>query len=423
MKSPRAFHPASLQGAFFSHGRLAPHWLGCSLRLRLLTCSCDAAMKLKLVGGLVAFLLALVVVLIVTPREPKNEGRTLSRWLEDLDLHQPGYDRSKARRARDAVRDIGACAVPTLITMMRYRESSYREPWTVHMTRFFAKQKVIQVKAPPPAKPPSADQIHWLALQGAWIIGPKAEATIPDIIPLLTNQIPRVRAAAARALGHIGPSAGRTIPLLAHALEDPNLEVRNCGMMALAALGPVAQSALPAVRRHFDDTNTMNLQAMDTFLSITNGSPEVLPYLVQELKGPNRGWAVSMLRSLGKEGRSALPELSVLLSDSDKNVRRAVTNTLNTIGSNEPPYLRSSSNSFAFSNTSFKEVLEFYGRLTGKRIELDPEIQSSVSVTIRPYGLRNAEEGARWIEEDLCEQANLLLTPASNGTVFVRYKK
>ena len=114
-------------------------------------------MKLKLSIGSFALLSALA--LFVTSREPEYRGRTLSTWLEDLDYGQVGYDRSKVPKAEDAVRHIGARAVPKLITMMRYRESLYREPFRVRVTRFFARQKVIKIKQPLPVQPPSAERL------------------------------------------------------------------------------------------------------------------------------------------------------------------------------------------------------------------------------------------------------------------------
>jgi hypothetical protein len=380
-------------------------------------------MKLKMMGGFVMIALPLAIVFLVASREPAYEGRHLVSWLEDIDPLHAGFNRSKEAKAEHAVRHIGTRGLPTLIQMMREGNLPVRESWRVRFTKFLAKQKVIKIKVPSSPQPPATEHVQWRALRAVRVLGPKADAAIPEIVPLLTNKSAWVRAGGVRALGSIGPSARRTILLLTNALEDTNVQVRTSATIALADLGPVARDALPALRKHFDDTNTMSLEAMGAYLSITNGSPEVLPYLVRKLNGPHRGWTVSMLRSFGREGREALPELTALLNDPDKNIRRAATNAVKTIQSNEPPYARASSNSFSFANSSFKDVLEFYSRLTGKRVQLSPEIQSFTRVTIQPYGLRNAAEGARWIEEDLSDQANLSFTPAPNGTVFVSYKQ
>src|SRR5436309_579914 len=164
-------------------------------------------MKIKPVLGSITFLSAMAVVIIVTPREPKRDGRTLSSWLEDLDYTQKGYDPSKVPKAEDAVRHIGARGVPTLITMMQSPDSFYRESLRIRFSRFIAKQKIIRLKEPPPAQRPSAE---CLGARGVWVLGPKAETAIPGLIPLLTNKSASVRGCAARALGCVGPKAART---------------------------------------------------------------------------------------------------------------------------------------------------------------------------------------------------------------------
>lgn len=383
-------------------------------------------MRFKLLIGSTALLLALAVGLVVAWREPEYGGRTLSSWLEELDLGQTRYDFSKKLDAEDAVNRIGGRGVPTLIKMIRYRDSFYREPWQVRFKKFLAKQKIIKIKPPPPAQRPSVESIQWRGAKGVWILGPKADTAIPDLVPLLTNQSASLRAVAARALGAIGTNAGWTTPLLTKALKDPNVEVRVCARMGLQGIGPAARDALPELRRLLNETNNdMRMGAMEAFLAITNGSPELLPYLVRELGGTNflRGWAVSMLRSYGYKAQPVVPELTRLLDDPDRNVRRAVTNALNTIRSNELPYARTQKTSFSFGKMSSDKVLDFYAHLTGKHLETGPEVQSFATVTIQPYGLRTAEEGARWIEEDLSEQANLVLVPSKNGVVLVRSKQ
>jgi HEAT repeat protein len=120
--------------------------------------------------------------------------------------------------------------------------------------------------------------------------GPDAAPVIPSIVPHITSKYPRVREAAARALGAIGsqpelslPALGQaigdprpfvraaaaaslaafsdhvteTVPQLVNALGDEYLDVRVAATSALGQLGPLAQSALPALETLKDDSSVL----------------------------------------------------------------------------------------------------------------------------------------------------------------------
>ena len=229
------------------------------------------------------------------------------------------------------------------------------------------------------------------------------------------------------ALGKIGTNAAGTAPHLVKSLDDPSPDVRNCSAIALQSIGPAARLAMPVLLRHLDDPDPETRSLMTwTFLSITNDRSMVMPYLLRHLGDPKadvRGRAVAMLRSFGSDAQSALPELMGLLNDPSKDVRRAATNAVSTIEGKTSVSVPGRATPFRFVNVSCKELLDFYGSLTGKRIEMAPDIQRFTKVTITPYDIMTLDEGIRLIEEELGEQANLVLTPSTNGVIFVKYKQ
>ncbi|MBS0210452.1 MAG: HEAT repeat domain-containing protein [Planctomycetes bacterium] len=123
---------------------------------------------------------------------------------------------------------------------------------------------------------------------------------LPLLIESIKHQNPRVRAAAAHALGEldglIAPMA-RATPL-AGLLGDADAQVRMAAIEALISIGP---QAIPAL--------TMALQP-----------------------GPARGGAAEVLSQLGPEAKSALPALNAALGDPAADIRAEVLAAIGAIG-------------------------------------------------------------------------------------------
>ena len=375
-------------------------------------------MRLKLVIGLIALLLTLALGLILASREPEYGGRSLGSWLGDLDYGMVGFNPSAVSNAESAVREIGPRGVPTLIDMMSYRESSLR----ARLQKVLAKQKIVKMKEPLPA-----ERVQWRGARGAWVLGPGAKAAIPELIILLTNQSTWVRGSAAMALGKIGTNAALAVPALVKALDDPNPDVRTCTAIGLGNIGPAAVQAIPALVRHFTDSDPQTRDVVvGTFLSITADRSVVLPYLVRQLTdglADMRGRAAGRLGYLGRDAQPAVPELRKLLDDPDKDVRRTVTNALSKIEGTETQSTNAPTVSIRFQKASAKDILGFYAGLTGKRVEIASEIRSFASVSIVSYEALPTEKAIELIEQELSEQANIMLVPAENGVILARHKR
>ena len=84
--------------------------------------------------------------------------------------------------------------------------------------------------------------------------GPEARAAVPELIAVLKqDDVARVRAGAALALGKMGAEARSACPGLIEALKDPAAPVRATAALALGLIGPEAHGAGPALAAALTD--------------------------------------------------------------------------------------------------------------------------------------------------------------------------
>src|SRR2546422_541696 len=81
--------------------------------------------------------LAGAFLVLLRTREPIYRGKRISDWVEDLDSGLSSFKGSAVGEAEAAVRNMGTKAVPSLIRMMRCRDSALRKklvPWLSKQT-------------------------------------------------------------------------------------------------------------------------------------------------------------------------------------------------------------------------------------------------------------------------------------------------
>ncbi len=361
--------------------------------------------------------LAGVFFLVLRTQEPIYRGRRISAWVEDLDYGLSSFKSSAVGEAEAAVGHMGSNAVPSLIRMMRCRDSALRKvpvPW-------LSKQTFVKLNLRP-----CAEHMQWRGARGAWLLGPSAKAAIPDLVVLLTNQSPWVRGGAAMALGKIGTNSVVALSSVVKALDDPVADVRNCTALALQDIGSSAQGAVPALVRHLNDSDPQTRSiVIGALLSVTNDRSLVMPVLLRQLNHPSadtRGNTVAILGSIGRDAQSAVSELAKLLHDSDKAVRRATTNALNTIEGRSGADTKADKVAFRFENAEVDQVLRFYAELVTNRLEIASDVRRTMRITIKCYGGAVREEALRLIEEALNEQADILITRTADGVVSAKHK-
>jgi hypothetical protein len=223
--------------------------------------------------------------------EPAYAGKSLSTW---MDIYYSRSTRTKwpNEEAAKAIRQIGTNGIPTLLRMVRAKDSYFRQK----AARLLEKQSVVSVKLQ------SADHYHAMSSWGFSALGSIARPAVPALIDLLKDKDPTVRGVAAQALACIGPEAKEAVPALVESLRE-----RNNGILqgnAMMALG-----------------------------NIHTNAELVVPVLMDYLDGPRKEWnyAISAMHALslyGRDATSAVPALKKLVNDPDSNTKTAAENAL-----------------------------------------------------------------------------------------------
>ena len=179
--------------------------------------------------------------------------------------------RVEQQEADEAVRKAGTNALPTLLRMLRAKDSALK----VKLMDLAQRQHFVRIEYTPaeelnyqaccgfgvlrakaqsavPALIEIANQnrsraSRWYAIQALVLVGPPAQEAIPLLTSWATNADGSVRSYAINALGRIRAEPERGLPVLINALNDPDLQIRTAALMALQGLGPNAKPALPLV--------------------------------------------------------------------------------------------------------------------------------------------------------------------------------
>jgi hypothetical protein len=272
-----------------------------------------------------AFLAALLTtILILTEgwyhaREPEYGGKTLTSWLE-----QQKYYAELQPQAAEAVRHIGAAAIPLLLREVMAKESRIDHSLKRLHERFQFLPSAILAYTPAYVKnnrgargfaalgQPSEtvmESLRKAAMKDGCSPGVfNALAAInPQLIVnfgLLTHANPTNRAMALNALGTWGGErATNAVPAMIARLADPNEEVR---LYAVGSLGFLKQR-----------------------LDLT------IPALIGALKDPNRlvrSLSVERLRELAQKEERAINGLKKALESSNPEVRKLAGDALGQLG-------------------------------------------------------------------------------------------
>jgi hypothetical protein len=113
--------------------------------------------------------------------EPTYAGKPLSFWLKGFDIgyndpRKPSHDQSV-----EALREAGTNAIPTLLRMLRSRDSDLNH----RLTRLLAKQRVIKVDYV------SADRQRWAAREALSALGLAAKPAIPELVAIARQETVR----------------------------------------------------------------------------------------------------------------------------------------------------------------------------------------------------------------------------------------
>ena len=157
---------------------------------------------------LLAFLGVVFLCLALRPREPTYRGKRLSTWLQSLHIGKW----VEAEEAREAVKEMGTNALPTLIRMLGTRDPFLKRQLQHLSFRYPLVGRFYDSKADPPG----------LAWMGFRVLGSRAKPAVPQLIEMLGHEDDSIRSRVASSLESIGPSA---FPELLEAYRTGNSRV------------------------------------------------------------------------------------------------------------------------------------------------------------------------------------------------------
>jgi hypothetical protein len=146
-------------------------------------------------------------------REPVEQGKQLSAWLDQYGTPLAEQDSGREERREQAVaaiQKIGTNALPSLVRMVGTKDSAIIDKTVVRMFHL-----------------QSENDYHTRAIQGFDVLGSVAKPAVPDLIKSLGDKSPGVRACAASCLGLIGPEAKAAVPDLRKRFDDQVVSVRK----------------------------------------------------------------------------------------------------------------------------------------------------------------------------------------------------
>jgi HEAT repeat protein len=231
--------------------------------------------------ALAAFTIALVSVFVWLAwqqREPVYQGKPLSEWLSLPKIETgKGAVVVKDDRRAEAVREAGTKAIPTLLRMLRAKDS----PLKLKVLDLAQRQHIIKIEytkdyvwnfggrygfevlgtnaqSAAPAlieimNQNISQESRCCAIYSLGLIGSSAKEAVPSLMRWATNTDSQVRQNAVWALGKIRSEPDRVLPVLIGTLHAPDSAVQICGVMALEEFGPDAKRAVPALVELLND--------------------------------------------------------------------------------------------------------------------------------------------------------------------------
>jgi HEAT repeat protein len=282
----------------------------------------------KAIGaGFALALVAVLSVVLLQSREPAYKGKALSAWLQDWDnsFGRPGAPirPDLVAKIENAIRQMGAEAVPSLRKMLRKRDTGIRQK----VVAYCSKRPWIPIHFRRPAY-----RVHVRGMFGIHTLGPVGKPAVRELVSLLSSSNWTIRAFAAGTLAKIGREANVAIPDLIKRLGDEYAHVRQAACDALAEIGVTQEVVLPALMPCFRDSNDGVFNAALRTASRIGVDPStLLPAVTDQLaqKDPRiRYEAAIALGGCGAKARSAIPELLRAVNDADKDVREAAAGAL-----------------------------------------------------------------------------------------------
>jgi HEAT repeat protein len=171
-------------------------------------------------------LVGVIVWKVAQPREPIYKGRTLTSWLE---VYNRTGDRQQRDAADRAVQQIGTNAIPTLLRLLRVKDSASKTK-VIFLAR---SQHAIKIQYP------YAGEWNQMAARAFSCLGTNAQTAVPALIQIAHENISVTsRSYAIEALGLIGPPAKEAVPSLLLWATNKVVAVRRYARLTLFRIDP-----------------------------------------------------------------------------------------------------------------------------------------------------------------------------------------
>ena len=234
------------------------------------------------------------------PSDPVYQGRPLRVWLRgftDDKIMNSDQDRDKIY---EAVRLIGTNAIPTLLQMLRARDSALK----LKLIALARKQRFVQFQ-----HTPSAAELNVEAGLGFQALRANGKDAVPSLIQIYEqNPFPTVQHAIVMALGSIGPGARKAIPLLITATTNSDSALRNNAVFALGQIHAEPDAVVPVLINCLHDPyGGVRLNAADALGTFGPAAKSALPELVRLLNDDSH---IGPQSSVGTSVKNAIQQIN-----------------------------------------------------------------------------------------------------------------
>jgi HEAT repeat protein len=185
-------------------------------QLRTLSFKLWICVGFLLLGGLICYL--------NYSSEPTYQGRPLTKWLEDAWTHRrpnpntsAAQDKAKFETARTAIVSIGTNGIPTLLSLLTYKDS----PLKIKMLNLLNSQTFIH-----PDILRDSDR-KFLAMIGFAFLGTNSQPAFADLVHISQSSDVDQKATATDILKYLSLDHKPPLPLLINTLQDSRPDVRE----------------------------------------------------------------------------------------------------------------------------------------------------------------------------------------------------
>ena len=221
---------------------------------------------------------------------------------------------------------LGPKAVPSLVELLEFQDSHWRRvAWVLapKLPRRLAQALLSKAGAL------GASEVRAAGAKSLGVLGPQAEAALPNLLRALHDSEPYVAMEAGGALGRIGKPS---IPGLTLALTDTNRFVRHAAVYALGEMGMEAEPAVPELIETLQDPDSTVRSSTDYSLSLI-GFPTLLALsnVIDHADPGARAEAVKEFIRFYRSVRLMAPALNKMAHAADAGSRALALQTLGSV--------------------------------------------------------------------------------------------